>query len=185
MAQFPPAFDFMMSHEDAARSGKVTHDEDGRTRFGIAEKFHPELPELFWTCDNDKALAWAGTIYRTAYWASLQLGYVVDQAVASKLFDMCVPMGRKEAALLVQRAANGLLMGSSKAPAIDGVIGPQTIAAINACPPQSLVEALCNLSRIFFSDVAAKKPEKQKDLVGWLRRAASVPPVAAAAGAGQ
>jgi lysozyme family protein len=184
MAEFKPAFTFMLSHEDAARSGVVTRDEDGRTRFGICEKFHPELNENFWTGVTTYALSWAEMIYRSDYWSALRLGEIVDQAVASKLFDMCVPMGRKEAVTLGQRAANGLLLGSSRAPAIDGRIGPQTIAALNACPPSNLVEALCNLSKIFFCEVAANNPAKEKDLKGWLKRAAAVPPHATAAGAG-
>jgi lysozyme family protein len=166
----------MMSHEDAALSGVVTHDEDGRTRFGIAEKFHPDLPEEFWTGPADAAMNYCRYAYKMDYWTPLRLDEIVDQAVASKLFDMCVPMGRKEAATLAQRAANGLLLGSSKAPAIDGRIGPLTIAALNSCPPSHLVEALCNLSKSFFCEVAAKRPEKQKDLKGWLVRAAAVPP---------
>lgn len=176
MADFNPAFQFVMSHEDAARSGVVTRDEDGRTRFGICEKVHPDLPEDFWECPPLAALVKVEEIYQDEYWDALSLDEIIDQAVASKLFDMCVPMGHKEAVLLAQRAANGLLLGSSKAPAIDGRIGPQTIAALNACPPSNLVEALCNLSKIFFCEVAAKNPAKQKDLKGWLNRAHAVPP---------
>lgn len=176
MAKFEAAFQFMMGHEDAARSGIVTHDVDGRTRFGICERFHPEMPEEFWTEPPLSALVKAQALYAQKYWDALDLDQVVDQAVASKLFDMCVPMGLKETAMLAQRAASGLLLGSGKAPAIDGRIGPQTIAAINACPPQSLVEALCNLSKSFFCEVARKNPAKQDDLHGWLNRAAAVPP---------
>jgi lysozyme family protein len=180
VAEFKQAFEFMMGHEDAARSGKVTRDGDGRTRFGICEKFHPALPEQFWIRDAAYAMSWAEMIYRSDYWAACRLGEIVDQAVASKIFDMSVVMGRKEAVILAQRAANGLLLGSTKAPAIDGKIGPQTIAALNSCPPQNVVEALCNLSKIFFCEDAARHPEKQVDLKGWLNRAAAVPPPPAA-----
>lgn len=176
MAEFKPAFMFMLLHEDAARSGIVTRDGDGRTRFGICERFHPHLQNDFWTAPADAGLIQAEFIYHIEYWNPLHLDQVIDQPVASKIFDMAVPMGLKEAVVLAQRAANGLLLGSSKAPAIDGRIGPQTIAALNSCPPSNLVEALCNLSKIFFSEVAAKNPAKQKDLKGWLKRAAAVPP---------
>jgi lysozyme family protein len=176
MAEFNPAFQFTMSHEDAARSGKVTRDGDGRTRFGICERFHPTLPEDFWTGPADKAFTRAAYLFSRDYWEPMRLDEIVDQAVASKLFDMCIPMGLEEATILAQRAANGLLLGSSRAPAIDGKIGDKTIAALNACPPASVVEAFCNLSKIFFSEVVTKKPEKKDDLEGWLRRAAAVPP---------
>jgi lysozyme family protein len=175
MAAFKPAFEFMMSHEDAARSGIITRDGDGRTRFGICSRFHPELPEQFWTSDAAYALDWAEKIYRTDYWSRLRLGEIIDQAVASKIFDMAVPMGCKQAVTLAQRAANGLLLGSIKAPMIDGKIGQRTIDALNGCPPTNLLEALCNLSVIFFCEVAAKHPEKQKDLEGWKNRARAVP----------
>lgn len=175
MAEFAPAFKFMLSHEDAAQSGIVTKDGDGRTRFGVCERFHSTLPEYFWNGPADRAYSMASVIYERDYWEPMLLDQVLDQAVASKLFDMCVPMGRKEATTLSQRAANGLLLGSSKAPAIDGTMGYKTIAAINACPPQDMVEALCNLSKSFFCQVADKNPDKQKDLKGWLVRAAAVP----------
>jgi lysozyme family protein len=175
MAEFKPAFEFLLSHEDETCSGKVTHDTDGRTRFGICERFHPDMPGVFWTASPTVALKFAENIYEDYYWNPLRLEKIIDQAIASKLFDMCVPMGLKEAAILAQRAANGLLLGSSRAPAIDGIVGDKTIAALNACPPASLVEALCNLSKIFFYEVAAKHPEKHRDLDGWLIRAAAVP----------
>jgi lysozyme family protein len=175
VAEFAPAFKFMMDNEDAKREGKVTHDGDGRTRFGICERFHKEMPATFWTSPPAEALSVAETIYQHSYWNASRLGEIVDQAVASKIFDMCVPMGRKEAAILAQRVANGLLRGSRKAPAIDGKIGDRTIAALNACPPQNLVEALCNLSKVFFCECAAKNPAKERDLEGWLNRASSIP----------
>jgi lysozyme family protein len=179
LAEFAPAFQFTMGHEDAKRSGIVTHDGDGRTRFGICEKSYPDMPEEFWTEPPLLAILKAEGIYSDRYFHALRLDEIVDQAVASKIFDLAVVMGCKEAVVLAQRAANGLLLGSSKAPAIDGRIGPQTIAALNACPPQSVVESLCNLSKIVFCEDAAKHPEKEKDLHGWLNRAASIPPHAA------
>jgi lysozyme family protein len=176
MAEFQPAFEFMMDHEDATRSGVVTHDEDGRTRFGICERFHAYMTEEFWNGPATEEMAVAARVYEQLYWNRIYGSIVVDQAVASKFFDMSVNMGVTQATLLAQRAANGLLMGSSKAPVIDGIVGDKTISSLNTCPPDCLVETLCNLSKIFFAEDAAKHPEKQKNLAGWMRRAGSVPP---------
>jgi lysozyme family protein len=181
MAEFREAFDFMMSHEDAARSGVVTHDGDGRTRFGICERFYPHLSEAFWYGSANFALHCASAIYLHDYWDKLRLGQVIDQAVASKLFDMAVNMGRRQATIFAQRAAKGLLFGSAKAPEVDGVMGDKTISALNSCPPASLVEALCNLSKIFFQEAADKNPAKAVDLKGWLKRASAIPAHAVAA----
>ena len=56
-ADFKTAFLLTLQHEDSTRSGKVTEDAGGRTRFGIAEKFHPDLPEGFFTGLAEDALA--------------------------------------------------------------------------------------------------------------------------------
>jgi glycosyl hydrolase family 108/predicted peptidoglycan binding protein len=190
MSDFTPAFDYLMSHEDAhahawltghdpaqaEKMGKVTVDSGGRTRFGIAEKFHPSLHKDFFSMPASDALAQAEIIYRAEYWGPMRLGELLNQAVASKIFDMGVNMGRNPAALLAQRAANGLLLGRSLAPPIDGKIGSRTLSALNACPAAALIETLSNLSKIFYSDLAAKKPENKKYLEGWLKRAAAAPP---------
>src|ERR1044071_8189094 len=90
MSDFKPAFLFTLQHEDATRSGKVTVDAGGRTRFGIAEKFHPDLPDEFFTGPAEDALAEAETIEEHEYWDALRLDEVEDQNVANKLFDMGV-----------------------------------------------------------------------------------------------
>ena len=54
--------------------------------------------------------------------------------------------------------------------AIDGVVGPKTIAAINNYPNQKeLFEKLWNRRKKHFEDVA-KSPSKKKFLKGWLNR---------------
>lgn len=160
----------MMDHEDTRRSGRVTEDSGGKTRFGIAQKFHPHLAPEFFTMDRDQALAFARTFYQANYWEDMQLRDLVDQLVADKLLDMGVNMGVTEAAHLAQRAASGLLLGSASAPKDDGKWGPKTIAALNGCAPANLIETLCNLSKIFYYEAAEKKPAEKKYLPNWLKR---------------
>src|SRR5262249_17216842 len=62
MAEFKVAFMFTLHHEDPSGSGKVTEDVGGRTRFGIAAKFHPDLPEDFFIGPVEDALAEAERI---------------------------------------------------------------------------------------------------------------------------
>lgn len=109
MADFEPAFDFVMSHEDPHRSGKVTEDAGGRTRFGIAGKFHPELKEEFFSGPADEALKQAEEIMRRDYWQPMRLDEIRNQNVAAKIFDMAVNMGVHQAAVYAQRAANGMI----------------------------------------------------------------------------
>jgi lysozyme family protein len=55
-------------------------------------------------------------------------------------------------------------------------MGSRTLGALNACPAAALMETLCNLSTIFYSELAAKRPADKRNLEGWLKRAAAVPP---------
>jgi lysozyme family protein len=167
MADFKPAFLFTLQHEDSTRSGKVTVDAGGRTRFGIAEKFHSGLPEEFFTGPAENALAEAEKIEEREYWETLRLGEVEDQNVANKLFDMGVNMGVHQAAVYAQRAVNS----QGRQLTEDGKIGPKTLAAINAIDPQTFYGLLCQFSAWHYRHIATNNPAQAVNLQGWLKRA--------------
>jgi lysozyme family protein len=178
MADFKPAFAFVLLHEDPTCSGKVTEDAGGRTRFGIAGKFHPNLPEEFFTGPAEEALAEAEKIEEQDYWQPMRLAEIENQNVANKLFDMAVNMGVRQAAIYAQRAANyllgrgaGQLQASTDRLAEDGRTGEKTLAAINALRPIDYHQALCELSEAHYRHVAAINPEQAINLRGWLKRA--------------
>jgi lysozyme family protein len=162
MADFKTAFLFTLQHEDSTRSGKVTVDAGGRTRFGIAEKFHPDLTEEFFTGPAEDALAEAEKIEEREYWDRMRLGEVESQNVANKLFDMGVNMGVRQASVYAQRAAHVVE---------DGAIGVKTLAAINAANPTAYYQALCELSATHYRHVAAVNPAEAVNLAGWMKRA--------------
>ena len=172
MADFKPAFAFVLQHEDPTRSGKVTEDAGGRTRFGIAEKFHPDLPEEFFAGPAEEALAAAEKIVEQEYWEPMRLAEVENQNVADKLFDMAVNMGVRQAAVYLQRAINGLVDPAQRL-AEDGVIGPRTLAATNAARPVVLYQLLCELSARHYRHVAAMNPAQAVNLAGWIKRASA------------
>lgn len=162
MADFKTAFLFTLQHEDSTRSGKVTMDAGGRTRFGIAQKFHPDLPEEFFTGPAEDALTEAEKIEEREYWDAMRLTEVESQNAANKLFDMGVNMGVRQAAIYAQRAARVFE---------DGVIGTKTLAAINAANPIAYYQALCELSAAHYRHVAAVNPAQAVNLAGWMKRA--------------
>jgi lysozyme family protein len=178
MADFKQAFANTLKFEDAGRSGKVTVDAGGRTRFGIAFRFHPDLPEEFFTGPKEDALAEAEKIEESGYWSPMRLGEIHEQDVANKLFDMAVNMGVRQAGVLAQRAANARLQDIPQ-PALpgrlkeDGVIGAQTLAAINALDPATYVQALRDLSAELYRHIVSVNPAQAVNLSGWLRRAAA------------
>jgi lysozyme family protein len=170
MADFKPAFLFTLQHEDSTRSGKVTIDVGGRTRFGIAEKFHPDLPEEFFTGPAEDALTEAEKIEEREYWDAMRLAEVGNQNVANKLFDMGVNMGVRQAAVYAQRAANALLIGEGRL-VEDGEIGAKTLVAISHADPIAYYHALCELSAAHYRHVAAVNPAQAVNLHGWMKRA--------------
>src|SRR5579864_4507960 len=167
MAEFKAAFAFVLQYEDSTCSGKVTVDAGGRTRFGIAEKFHPELPEEFFSEPAEDALAEAEKIEEREYWDAIRLADVEDQNVANKLFDMGVNMGVRQAAVYAQRAVNSQGQQLTE----DGTIGPKTLAAINAIDPQTFYGLLCQFSAWHYRHIAANNPAQAVNLAGWLKRA--------------
>jgi type VI secretion system secreted protein VgrG len=177
MADFKQAFANTLRFEDASRSGEVTVDAGGRTRFGIAERFHPDLTETFFTGPAENALVEAEKIEEGGYWNTLRLSDVRSQAVGNKLFDMAVNMGVHQAAVLAQRAANGLLHAAAQ-PGLqgailveDGEIGPRSLAAINALDPAKYLEVLRDLCADLYRHIADVNPSQAVNLRGWLRRA--------------
>jgi len=170
MADFKPAFAFGLQHEDSTRSGKVTVDAGGRTRFGIAERFHPDLPEEFFTGPADDALAEAEKIEEREYWDTMRLAEVENQNVANKLLDMGVNMGVRQAAVYAQRAINALATVDAQV-AEDGAIGPRTLAAINAAGPIAYYPLLREFSAAYYRHLAAVNPALVVNLAGWLKRA--------------
>ena len=168
MANFDEALAFVLRNEDPHLSGVVTEDSGGRTRLGIAERFHPDLGDTFYTESADKALEIAREIYRSEYWKPIRGDEIRDQQVATKLLDTAVNMGVRQAIVLCQRALNA---GAVLQLAEDGVLGSRTMAAINRCDPVVLLIHLREMCAEFYRHLAAVRPEMQAYLNGWLTRA--------------
>jgi len=170
MADFKLAFDFVLQHEDPTRSGKVTVDAGGRTRFGIATRFHPDLPEEFFTGLAEDALAEAEKIEEREYWSSMRLAEVENQNIANKLLDMGVNMGVLQATVYAQRGLNALLDSNAQI-VVDGVIGTKTLTAIHRVNLIEYYKLLCQWSAAHYRHIAAVNPAQAENLAGWMKRA--------------
>jgi len=69
----------------------------------------------------------------------LKFDGIADQRVASKVFDICVNLGLSSGVKLLQRTVN--LSGAHLR--VDGIFGPRTLEATNACDPTMLLNTLC------------------------------------------
>lgn len=168
MANFEEAITFVLRNEDPQLSGVVTEDSGGRTRFGIAERFHPGLGDEFYRGPADAALEVARDIYRRRYWEAIRGDEIRDQKIATKLLDMAVNMGVRQAVVLCQRVVNSIMEFHL---AEDGIVGTQTMAKLNEADPSLLLAHLREACGTFYQHLAAVRPEAQPYLRGWLARA--------------
>jgi lysozyme family protein len=83
-------------------------------------------------------------------------------------FDMCVNQGYGTAVRILQRACNA--KGANIA--VDGGFGPGTEAAINTYKP-SIERVRCYRLKHYY-DLVNKKPEQERFLFGWFKRALSI-----------
>lgn len=167
MAKFEEAITFVLRNEDSHLTGVVTEDAGGRTRFGIAERFHPELGDEFFQGPAESALEVAREIYCSDYWRPVRGEEIKDQAVATKLLDMAVNMGVRQAIVLCQRALNATGFQVRE----DGVCGSHTLAAINRANAPLFIARLRESCALFYQHLAAVRPEAKPYLRGWLTRA--------------
>jgi uncharacterized protein (TIGR02594 family) len=138
-------------------------DPGGRTSRGILQREwdvwrrgHPGLPADVWRAPQDQVEA----IYRQNYWNALRcddLPAGVDYAV----FDYGVNSGIGRAAKVLQRLV---------ATAVDGEVGPDTIAATKRANAAALIEAICD-ERLAFLQGLRTWPTFGK---GWSRRVREV-----------
>lgn len=166
MANAKAAIDIVLRQEDSTLSGEITDipgDSGGRTRYGIAERWHPELTAtgFFTTMDSAAALTVAESVYITSYAKPMMLSQINAQGVAAALLSFAVVEGPVKAVKLLQRACGATM---------DGCIGPATIARVNACAPAVLLKTWGGLEEAYFASLAAKNPADEKFVAGWDNR---------------
>lgn len=153
MAQFEPAVENTLKFEGGLEINRA--DAGGTTNFGISQRAFPNLDIVSLT------RAQAIEIYRKNYW---HYDAVRSQEVANKIFDMSVNLGIKHALEIVQHVLSI---------AMDGIIGPDTLSAINSANPLSLLIGLRQSLVTYYTQLAELNPSDARFLNGWLRRANS------------
>lgn len=178
MANFLAAVNHVLRHEGGYVDAPT--DAGGPTQFGISLRWLRSVGDVNrdgWLegdldhdgdvdADDIRALplAHAVELYRTQWWDRYGYGRIGDQTLATKVFDLAVNMGAGRAHRLVQRA----LRAAGKVVEEDGVLGPQTLSAIDTYASRGLLPALRSEAAGFYRSL--NKPEF---LNGWLNRAYS------------
>ncbi len=171
MADFEPAVQLTLQHEGGFFHNPVTGEI---VNYGVTLAFVrscgycPDPDEAFihnLTADQ------AREIYRRYFWDRYNIGAIRDQDLANKVFDLTVNMGpgggaREGALTLLQQAVNDC--GGNLA--VDGHIGPKSIAAINALDPKRLLAAYRARAEGRYRAIAAGNRDLAANLTGWLTR---------------
>ena len=129
-------------------------DPGGETKYGIAKNANPTIDVTHLTWEGAKA------IYYSHYWLNGKCDQM-DGRVGALHFDGCVNNGVGGAAKFLQNAVGVTA---------DGVIGPGSLAAINAGDPITVCNSVCDQRAKFDNDLVVSKPSLAKFLGGWLRR---------------
>ena len=133
------------------------HDAGGETQFGISKRQFPQVDISGLTKDDAKA------IYFVNWWRRYRYGEIDDLEVAAKVFDLSVNMGPGRAHRMLQRALN--LAGERVS--VDGMLGPETLFALNTHPVPEFVLALLKIEAVrYYASLENDRYER-----GWVRRA--------------
>jgi len=159
LTTFDEIIEITLEHE----GGYVNDPNDlgGETHFGIAKRFYPDVDIKNLTKEGAKE------IYKKDYWDRNKVDELPDH-LKHFFFDCCVNQGRGTAVKILQRAINA--KGTNIA--VDGGFGPGTKAALAKYTPEL---ERCRMYRVkHYMDIVARKPEQERFLFGWFRRALSV-----------
>lgn len=176
MADINPAIIPLRQNEGGYSN--VDGDNGGETYIGISRNNWPNW-EGWRIVDTNKPLRDEGIIhnpvldklvtdfYYSEFWEANNLEDINNQAIATKLLDMCVNMGSSRGIKILQQSlANDFRYAID----IDGIAGNETIKYTNQAGT-TLLGHLRQRCKDFYEGLAEEHPNDKQFLNGWLRRA--------------
>ena len=100
MSNFDAAVAFVLHQEDQTDTGVINTDSGGVTRWGIAQKYHPEVDVT--SLSRDDAIAVYKQVYWRAAWESLPVGLAIC------VFDCSVNQGPGTAQMILESCKHDL-----------------------------------------------------------------------------
>ena len=160
-------FDYCLAYvlENEGGWSNDPDDHGGATMYGItyarARQYGYDVREL--TLDQAKL------IYRAEYFEPV--AWITNARVCAKAMDVLVNCGVYGGAKILQRAARGIVV-------IDGIIGPETRAALLAMDPEDAIERISQEVAAHYVNICRRNPSQMTFLLGWIRRAIRRPVLA-------
>jgi type VI secretion system secreted protein VgrG len=183
MAEFEPALEYVLESEGGF-SDKPS-DSGGATNKGISLRFLRSIPAerlnqyaIFEnpTLNDIRNLTHGqvSLIYRREFWEHAPFQEITNQNFCNYIFSMTVLHGISQGIKLTQRAI-WAVMGCKDYIADDGIMGRQTLLAINSFGfdrelNTAFTVALCAEHAGFCRLLAEIRPKDRENLNGWLNR---------------
>jgi lysozyme family protein len=173
MAEFTKAFQLVIAHEGGY--GNDPDDPGGETYKGIARKIFSKWDgwikidilkrQTGFPANLDKDVDLQQDVvdfYRVTFWDKMNGDNITNQQVAESVFDFGVNAGLGTSVSLAQMVVQA---------DPDGVIGQQSIEAINGFNPEHFIAAFTVAKIARYISIVKKRPTSQKYFYGWVRRA--------------
>lgn len=161
---FEAAFAFTVGLEGGYSNHPL--DSGGATMYGITEEvarrwgYRGDMEEL--------PLEEAKRIYKTTYWDRIKLDEIKNEKLQELMFDAAVNHGYSRAVLLAQRAYNTL---NKDEIVEDGIIGSQTIGALNSYPYETAIAFTFLIERgKYYAAIVQGNPSQKAFIRGWTNR---------------
>lgn len=165
MPDYRDAINKVLQHEGGYVNNPA--DKGGPTNFGITTKTYSEFIKHPASIDEIKnmPIGNAITIYKTKYWDVIKGDKIKQYAIAAAIFDQAINRGPVAAVKQAQK-----VLGISQ----DGVMGPVSLAALNATPDTSFIPKYIAESITAYKKIVSNDPTQAVFLTGWLSRAESL-----------
>lgn len=137
-------------------------DKGGCTMMGVTLKTYQKKYGKDKTCEDLRHITneeWLD-IFKKDYWKCWKADEIQNQSIAQLCVDMGWMSGTKTAIKKVQEC-----LGCK----VDGIVGPKTLAALNASPSTGVFRRLWSMRYVWLTQIA-KTGNNQKYLRGWLNR---------------
>jgi lysozyme family protein len=161
MARFNDCLAFTLKEEGGYSNNPADH--GGATNYGVTQATYdnfrvgqglPQQPVSMITLDETTQ------IYYSGYWVPSKAGQL-PQPVDLCVFDTAVNSGASRAGMLLQ-AAVGVLQ--------DGIVGRDTLTAVNAMPALAVATQFCDQREAFLRGIVSRDPTQARFLNGWVNR---------------
>ena len=137
-------------------------DSGGMTNLGVTKRVWEEFVGHPVSEADMRALTpeKVGKLYKQKYWNSAYCE-VLPKGLDYVVFDFAVNAGTGRSVKTLQQVIGVLA---------DGIIGPRTMAAINASNAKDLITKFSDARADFYQGIVARKPDQVRFIKGWLNR---------------